>query len=697
MEQEFRSSIEQVRKLAARGDYSAARRHIAELLAVAGSDVEASTRREIEKQGRTLEVLESVDVVRRLLRDGDTGGAASASNTILDALSGDEYARLGVVAAALTLLGRAGELARRVEGGDRTPDTREEVDAFVDYLGSELNQLERDSVDRPLQTALMPGKSETGAYTLGDLLSRRPWKPNLRPTLEAVPDGSARTSAIAHPVGDSPVIGRILIEQEERERVSTTPQTMTEGASGGQDIFDLVGRAALASWHVVLFSALIFAAFGYLAMAASPDRYESSALLQKTPTSNLRAPITGQTSEYVTSLPSKTVVELVKLPTFHKRVSARLNDIGWSPEEDGASAATPEKYPVTPAGVAAALSVTINETSREAYLIEFKAVHSDAAQAQAIAGAAAEEFRSYHYEHVTREATLNLADYEERAKRIRADLDDVYDKRLEEFATGDVQAIGVDIESRTRSLVNDIHVARSDLEDQKIELRGAREELDAQIVIAQRLPEYELPQQNERIKARSEFLEQLNRELYELVRKRESFGPDHPIQQKIIDLQEDIELVKAEIRELEKGSPEDLDRRKLNPVRALAEDRVARARSRVMMAQDKVEYLEKHIPKLESELEGLRKDYLQSESLRRQEQDLLASKERTDVVIEELSAVKASADRELALVSPAGPAQKIERETLVGIAIGLVLGLVVGIGIAIGLLRRRQQMAARTV
>ena len=162
-------------------------------------------------------------------------------------------------------------------------------------------------------------------------------------------------------------------------------------------------------------------------------------------------------------------------------------------------------------------------------------------------------------------------------------------------------------------------------------------------------------------------------------------------------MQEDIELVKAEIRELEKGSPEDLDRRKLNPVRALAEDRVARARSRVMMAQDKVEYLEKHIPKLETELEGLRKDYLQSESLRRQEQDLLASKERTDVVIEELSAVKASADRELALVSPAGPAQKIERETLVGIAIGLVLGLVVGIGIAIGLLRRRQQMAARTV
>ena len=34
-------------------------------------------------------------------------------------------------------------------------------------------------------------------------------------------------------------------------------------------------------------------------------------------------------------------------------------------------------------------------------------------------GAAAAEFRLVHYEHVTREATLNLEDYETRAKRIR--------------------------------------------------------------------------------------------------------------------------------------------------------------------------------------------------------------------------------------------------------------------------------------
>jgi hypothetical protein len=691
VQQDFRSSVEQVRKLAARGDYTSARRRVVEMLGDSG--IEESLRGQLIKQGRTLEVLESVDVVRRLLRDGDTRAAASASNTILDALSSDEYARLGVVAAALTLLGRAGELARRAQGDE---DVHEEVDAFVEYLGSELNQLGRESVDRPLEAVIEPGKAATGAYTLGDMLSRRPWKSNLGPALEAVPerpDESARASAISQPVDGSPVIGRILIEQEQRERVSTAPQTQTEGAGEGRDIFDLVGRAALAHWYAVLFSALFFAAIGYLAMAASPDRYESSALLQKTPTSKLRAPITGETSEYVPALPSKTVVQLVKLATFQKRVVDRLNNEGWAPDDKD----EPEKYPVTQKEVEESLTVNINETSKEAYLIEFKAVHRDAAYAQAIAGAAADEFRKYHYEHVTREATLNLKDYNERAKRIREDLKDVYDKRLKEFATGDVEAIGVDIESRTQALVNTIQQSRSDLDDARIELRAATGELATQESIAQRLPEYELPQQSERIKARNDFLEQLNRELYELVRKRDDFGPDHPIQQRIKDLQQDIELVKAEIRELEKGSPEDLDRRKLNPVRALAEDRVARAKSRQMLASDKVAYLEKRLPKLEKELEGLRRDYLKSESLRRDEQDLLASKERTDVVIEELNAVKSSADRELALVSPAGPAQKIERETLIGIAVGLVLGLVVGIGIAIALLRRRQQLAGRTV
>jgi hypothetical protein len=693
---ELQASIEQVRKLAARGDYSAARKRVSGLLAE--NHLEDDLAGALQKQGRTLEVLESVDVVRRLLRDGDAAGASQASHTILDALSSDEYARLGVVAAALTLLGRAGELARRVESGDSTGQTRNELDAFVEYLGTELNQLSRDSVDRPLEVVLDPSAAPAG-YTLGDLLSRKPWRPSRNAAIDAVPEprsDSQRGSAIAQPMPDSPVIGRILIEQEQRERVATSPQTQTEGAGAQTDIFDLVGRAALANWHVVLASMLIFAAFGYLAMAASPDRFESSALLQKTPTSKLRAPVTGETSEYVPALPSKTVLELVRLVTFHQRVSERLNELGFAPGENPKSEDF-EIYPVTPNEVGQSLTVTVTDTSREAYLIEFKAVYNDAKVAQAIAGAAADEFRLVHYEHVTREATLNLGDYEARAKRIQEDLDKVYQKRLEEFATGDVQSIGVDIESRTRQLVRDILDARADLAESKEELRAAREALDDEVRIAQALPEFELPQQDARIAARREFLETLERELYESARKRNNFGPDHPIQEKIKELQEDIELLKAEIREIEKGSPEDIDERKLNPVRALAESRVASARSRMNIAQDHVAYLGEHIPKLETELEGLREDYLESEALRRDEDDLIRAKDRTEVVIEELSTTKASADRELALVSPAASARKIERETLIGIAVGLILGLVVGIGIAIGLLRRRQMRAARTV
>jgi hypothetical protein len=687
---DIETSVDQIRKLAARGDYTAARRRVAEMLA-SRDLADGPLRNELEKQGRTLEVLESVDIVRRLMRDGDTGAAEQASNTILDALATDEYARLGVVAAALTLLGRAGELSRKVEGGKTDPDTREEVDAFVDYLGTELNQLGRDSVDRPLEVMLDPRAGTQDAYTLGDLLSRRPWHP-IRPSLEAVPETQSGTHAAAS--GASPVIGRILIEQEERERVAAVPQTQTSGAGAQQDIFDVVGRAALASWPIVLFTALIFAAFGYLAVAASPERYESSALLQKTPTSTLRAPITGQTTTYVPSLPSKTVLELVKLPTFHARVSKRLGETGWGPGENPTEL---KIYPVAPEAVARALAVNVTETGPDAYLIEFKAVHEDNETAQAIAGASAAEFRSVHYDHVTREASLNLVDYEERSKRIRGDLDGIYQKRLAEFATGDVEAIGVDIESRTKDLVRNIQAARSELVIRGDELRAAREELDRKTALAQRLPEFDLPQQNQRIAVRQEFLAKLDNELYELSRKRNNYGPDHPIQERIKELQEDINLVKAEIRELEKGTPEDMDARRLNPLRQQAEERVAEARSRMSIAQDRVDYLQKHIPKLEAELEELREDYLASEALRREEGDLLRAKDRTDVVIEELTAVKASADRELALVSPAAAAQEIERETLVGIAVGLVLGLVVGIGVAVGLLRRRQVRAARTI
>src|SRR5262245_59980460 len=110
----------EVRELAARGQYSAARAALVDLQQAArGTDFAA----EIPQLVRTLEVLESIDVVRNLMRTGNQEAASEASSRILDRLSDDDYAELGAAAAAVTLLSRAGELSRRRDGA--------EIDAFV--------------------------------------------------------------------------------------------------------------------------------------------------------------------------------------------------------------------------------------------------------------------------------------------------------------------------------------------------------------------------------------------------------------------------------------------------------------------------------------------------------------------------------------------------------------------------------------
>lgn len=684
MDPEFRESVDEVRRLAARGDYTAARRRIAELEPGAGEELQQA----LDRHTRTLEVLESIDVVRGLLRDGDTAQAGHAAHSILDTLSSDDYADLGVAAAALALIGRADELASRLQGDESDDATREELDIFVEYLGAELNHLGRDSVDRQLEALVDPSARLSGASTLGDILSNRTPAANITPSVEASSgnEDSQRHHELARPRTESPVIGRILIEQEERERVSTIPETAVGGDAGGEDLLGLIGRAALQNWYVVAFCALIFAAFGYLGASSTPSRYVSSALVQKTRATKLRAPVTGETREYLPSLPSSTVLELVKVPMFHKRVSATLAGEGW--QAPGENEAGSLNVPADTVG--GALSVRLTNTEEGTYLIEFTAVHNERLKAQAIAGVAAEEFRRMHVEHVSESARANLADYEERSVSIETELDKVYDRRLAEFAVEETQAAGVSVESRVDRLVRDLHTAREDLDDARIQLRAFREELDTQINIAERLPEFESPETDARIESRRGFLDELERELYELARKRESFGEKHPVQDQIKELEEDIKLVRAEIRELEKGDPEDIDERDLNPVRAIAEDRVAKARSRVSIQQDKVERLEARVPALQNELDSMRDDYLESRVLTRREEELLSAKDRTEVVIEDLNAVLSSADRELVIVAPAGDAREIERETLLGIAVGLVLGLVVGLGIAIGLLRRRQ-------
>lgn len=673
--------------MSARGDFASARRELES--ATPGADPEF--REPLHRQAMTLEVLESIDLVRRLLREGDTQGASRASTTILNALNSDDYARLGVAGAALSLLGRAGELARRVEGGDRTAGTREEVSAFVQHLSRELTALERETVHRSLEAVLDPAGVRTSS-TLGDLLNRKPWRSGLSRPVEAVPEHSQSGAHVPVMQGpESPVIGRILIEQEQRERVAAAPQTATQ--SRGFDPFETLTRSALEYWHVVLAMSLLFAAIGYFAMVSAPDRYSSTALLQKTPQSNLRAPITNRPQNYVPALPPKTILQFVRMPTFHERVAERLSNTGWAPGESPAANEL-KKYSLSPGVIAAALAVSVEDTGASTFLVNIVATHDNPDTAQAIAGAAAEEFRIVHYEYITREAAANLTDYEARQVVITQRIEGLRQKRLDEFKTADVLGLGSSLEQRIQSLLSQINGSRADLESARIELKAARQELDSQITIAERIPEFVQPESDARIGERVRNLNELERELRELNRKAQTYGPEHPSRKRITQLEEDIDLLRAEIKALEDEARQPDQKLPLNPHRATAEDRVSKARFRVTLNEDRVATLDKRLPTLEAELAGLRQSFLQSESLRREETDLVAQKSRNDVVIEEINAVRSSAGRELSLVSPATKAGKVPKDTLVGIAVGIILGLVVGIGVAVALMRRRQTRRA---
>lgn len=683
MTDHLQSAVSDIRRLAAAGDYTAARRRLGEYLA-AHPELDPGAGRALDDQRRTLEVLESLEVIRQLLREGKTGSAARAAEGIREALGASEYARLGILGAALALLGRAGELARRVESGERTRSLSEELGAFMDHLSGELNHLQTEQVDRRLQAVLEPD-ADPGA-TLGDLLSRRPWRSNLLPAVAAMPETAQPGVATAPGTRDgSPVIGRILIAQEPQERVA--PVAVAQPSPAQVDLFSLVGSAALRYWHVVLGIALISAAFGYFAVLSSPQRWQSSSLLQKSPQSLPRAPLTARPDTYVSSLPSQTVLQLASLPTFHERVARRLSETGWS--EDGKPAAS-ARLPLTREQVAAALNPAVENTGGGFYSIRFTAEYQDGAAAQAIAGAAADEFQKLHFEHVTREANANLADYDVRQKSVTAALDRLYQQRLDEFAVENSAAIGITVKDRIDQLVTELRGARSTLEELRTSLAAARQQESALREIAERIPPYEeLPPDAKLVALRSLKVE-MEKELYDLVRKRGDFGPEHPMQRRIRDLQEDLSLADKEIEEIERSNAADIDRRKINPLRASADSRVAEARSEAALIELRLKSTTESVPKLETELNGLREKYLASETLRREESSLLAQKERYAVIVEELTAVRDSAGRELTLIAPAAKAQLVPRQELIGIAVGLIAGLAIGIGVAIALLRRRQ-------
>ncbi len=689
--------VSDVRRYAAAGDFTSARKRLAEHMEAYPNGPVA----QLNEHRRTLEVLESLEVVRQLLRDGKTASAARAAEGIRDALNSTEYAQLGILGAALALLGRASDLARRAESGERSPMLGEELGAFVEYLSSELNHLQTEQVDRRLQRVLQPAQADAASdaaqtATLGDLLSRRPWRTNLLPTVsqkatrtQAEPQPQSQAQP-ADPVqaaasGTSPVIGRILIAQEQTERIAPVVQPQT--ATGSADTFDLVGRAALRYWHIVAGCAVIAAAIGYLAVLSAPQKYQSSSLLQKTPQSRLRAPITGNSETYVTSLPSQTVLQLATLDPFRERVSRRLTDLGWT--ESGKPDPN-TRIPISREEVAGALTVNVDNTGGGIFSIRFTAVSRDRATAQAIAGAAAEEFRQLHYEHMTREAGANLADYQKRQKDILAQLDKLYERRLQEFAVENTDSVGVTLKDRIDQIILELRNARTQHDSLALQLTAARQAEQSLSEIALRIPPYEELAPDAKLMALHRLQADMEKDLFDLLRKRSDLGPEHPMQRRIRDLQEDLNLVEKEIEELERTNAADVDKRKASSLRAAADSRVAEAKAASALLQLQFDAVGKDVPKLEGELSRLREQYLASETLRRDETSLVAQKERNEVILEELSAVSKGAERELTLLSPASQSQPVPRQELVGIAIGLIAGLIIGIGIAVALLRRRQ-------
>jgi chromosome segregation ATPase len=155
-------------------------------------------------------------------------------------------------------------------------------------------------------------------------------------------------------------------------------------------------------------------------------------------------------------------------------------------------------------------------------------------------------------------------------------------------------------------------------------------------------------------------------------------------------MEEEVELLRAEIKELEENKEEGNRQLPLNRERAYAEDRVAKAQARMTLNEGKIEAANETIPKLEAELARLKDSRLESSDLREKEKTLVEDIETYDMRIKEINSIRKSADLELSLQSAAAEPYRIQKQSLVGIAIGVVVGLVVGIASATGIYRRRQ-------
>lgn len=680
----------EIRELAAQGDFASAREALSLLeQAIGESDSPQATAalQSLPRLTRTLEVLESIDVVRNLLRAGNQPAAAEASARILDRLSDDDYAELGVCAAAVTLLSRAGELARREEP--------EEIDAFIEYLGGEMAELEQRRFDEPFKR-MLGEKSRDASSTLGDLLNRQPWRSGLQPAVSESAQTrtqSAKVPTIDRPgeAGGAPVLGKILIEQE--PRASATPQTQTAAAGDG-DVFDVIGRSVLNYWYVTLGTALLFSLLGYLIAVAQPPKYQATAILQKAPSSQVRAPISGQASVLVPALPREAVAEMSRMLSFHKAIEVSLEAEGWSPAEGPQKGQKQRTSPVTMDEIAVALKVTVKDTGGTAYLIEFAATHADENTARAIADTAARVFKQRYYETLVAEPDANLRDYKARETILRREQDQISEQRVKEFyVASDSEAAGVSTAERIRLLVQKLGESRQnhsnakhDVAAAKLEYKGFQDQL-AETPLT--IPNPNKGSGNPQLDALYKKWQEVSDELLDLDRRRAEFGPKHPIHDRINELRVQRAQLQGQIERIEEETGARSNTMP-NPGYSNVALRVKEARAKLDEAELREKRWSDDAQRIETELNGLRDRYLASEALKTREAEVVELLKQNSIVQADLEAVISAAKRDLHEVQFALRAAPVEPKILIGIAVGLVLGLVVGVVIAIALLRRRK-------
>ena len=688
----------EIRQLAARGEFADARQALvdfADALEKANLPQAAGVAAQLPLLARTLEVLESIDVVRNLLRAGNSEAAAEASSRILERLTDEDYAQLGISGAAITLLSRASELAR--SGNENA-----EFAAFVEFLGGEVNELQQRRFDEPFRRMLKEPASRTSASmasTLGDLLDRKPWRSGLQPAVEpeisAQPrsQSAARVPTIDQPggPGQAPVLGKILIEQEPRAQA---PQTQTSGAGAESDVFDVIGRAALRHWYVVLGTALVFSLLGYLVAVASPRKYQAAAVLQKSQPSPLRAPITNQTSSFAPTMPREAVAEMTRMLSFYQDVEKKLATSGWAPKSGPQAGQKQSTMPVTMDDVGAALKVTVKDTGGGSYMIEFAAIHADENTARALADTSAGVFQEKYRDTLVREPQANLDDYKKRGQELQKELDAIALERMKEFyVAADSEAVGLTTSERIRLLMSKLSTARTELDNAKLAVASTKLEIqDFSDQLRETEPTIPNPRAgtgNPQLDAVYSKWQQVTDELLDLDRKRADFGAKHPIHDRINDLRAQRAELQRRIEELEEETG--VRRNTIqNPSYVTAGLRVKEAKAKLGAAELAQTRWSEEATRIETELNALREKYIASENLRGRESELSDQLKRNAAVQEDLKGVIATSDRELQVVQSALRASPIEPKVLVGIAVGLVLGLLVGVVISIAMLRRRK-------